>query len=424
MGFTIREIDADCKFSQALTIDVLERAIPPQAIDQALAHHQIAANRERRLRLVVTIWLVIALHLYPSVSIGGVLRKLARGLRFIWPDPSIRLPRDSAIAYRRAQVGAQPIVTLFHSVCQPIATEQTRGAFLFGLRLMAVDGTTEDVPDTPANPAVFGRHTSARGASAFRQVQAVYLAECGTHVLSDAGLWPCHTSERNRGFRLLRSLRRGMLLMWDRGFHDFDMVVATRRGGAHVLSRLPAGVQPVPLRSLPDGSILAYLLPSQDARRRRRLYADALRRGATPSPASLALAAWTMLITNVPAERLTVQEALVVARTRWQIELLFKLWKSHGRIDESRSEKPWRILCELYAKLLAMLVQHWILVVCCWCYPDRSLTKAAQTIRRLAFHLACILRDADQLTAALAIIADCLSIGCRINKRKAVQGNH
>jgi hypothetical protein len=152
--------------------------------------------------------------------------------------------------------------------------------------------------------------------------------------------------------------------------------------------------------------------------RRRRLYAEAHRRGTTPSPASLALAAWTILITNVPAEMLTVQEALVVAHTRWQIELLFKLWKSHGRIGESCSEQPWRILCEMYAKLLAMLVQHWILVVCCWQYPDRSLTKAAQTIRRLALHLACVLRDTDQLPAALGIIQDCLAIGCRINKRK------
>jgi hypothetical protein len=152
--------------------------------------------------------------------------------------------------------------------------------------------------------------------------------------------------------------------------------------------------------------------------RKRRLYADARRRGASPSAASLALATWTILITNVPAERLTVQEALVVARTRWQIELLFKLWKSHGRIDESRSEKPWRILCEVYAKLVAMLVQHWLLVVCCWRYPDRSLAKAAQTIRRLALHLACVLWDAEQLAAALGIIAECLAIGCRINKRK------
>jgi len=152
--------------------------------------------------------------------------------------------------------------------------------------------------------------------------------------------------------------------------------------------------------------------------RRRRLYAQARRRGTTPSPASLALAAWTILITNVPAEMLTVQEALVVAHTRWQIELLFKLCKSHGRSDESCSEQPWRILCEMYAKLLAMLVRQWILVVCCWQYPDRSLTKAAQTIRSLALHLACVLRDTDQLPAALGIIQDCLAIGCRINTRK------
>ena len=165
--------------------------------------------------------------------------------------------------------------------------------------------------------------------------------------------------------------------------------------------------------------LLAVRAPQEVVdQRRRRLHADARRRGTTPSAASLALAAWTILITNVPVERLTVREALIVARTRWQVELLFKLWKSHGRIDESHSEKPWRILCEVYAKLLAMLVQHWILVVCCWCYPDRSLTKAAQTIRRLALHLACVLRIPEQLTAALSIIQDCLAIGCRINKRK------
>jgi hypothetical protein len=72
----------------------------------------------------------------------------------------------------------------------------------------------------------------------------------------------------------------------------------------------------------------------------------------------------------------------------------------------------------MYAKLLAMLVQHWILVVCCRCYPDRSLTKAAHTIRRLALHLACVFRQAGQLRVALTIIADCLGVGWRINKRK------
>jgi hypothetical protein len=357
MGFTIREIDAECKFSQALTLDVLERAIPPQAIDQALARHRIATTRHRRLTLVVTIWLVIALHLYPTVSIGGVLWKLARGLRFIWPDPSIRLPGDSAIAYRRAQVGAQPIVTLFHSVCQPIATEQTRGAFLFGLRLMAVDGTTEDLPDTPANAAVFGRHTSARGASAFPQVQAVYLAECGTHVVTDAGFWPCHTSERIGGFRLLRSVGRGMLLMWDRGFHDFDMVVATRRRGAHVLSRLPAGVQPVPLRTLADGSVLAYLLPSEDARRRRgeRILVRVITYTLT-DPALPGYGEEHRVITTLLNPRLAPAYDLACAyHERWEIEIVIDEIDTHQRLvgRTLRSLTPVGVIQELYGVLLA-----------------------------------------------------------------------
>lgn len=150
-------------------------------------------------------------------------------LRFLWPDPEVLLPGDSAIAYRRKQVGARPLVALFKQTCRPIATPQTRGAFLFDLRLMALDGTGEDVADTPANARAFGRQSGSRGESAFPQLQGVYLVECGTHAVVDAGFCPCHTSERVGGFRLLRSVQRGRLLLWDRGFHSFAMVAATRQ---------------------------------------------------------------------------------------------------------------------------------------------------------------------------------------------------
>ena len=91
MRFTLREIDAECKFSQALSVEALACAIPQRAIHHALRQHGIAAARERKLTLALTVWLVIALHLYPTVAIAGVLRKLARGLRFLWPDPTLPL---------------------------------------------------------------------------------------------------------------------------------------------------------------------------------------------------------------------------------------------------------------------------------------------------------------------------------------------
>ena len=150
--------------------------------------------------------------------------------------------------------------------------------------------------------------------------------------------------------------------------------------------------------------------------RRRRFRAAAHKKGRQVSATRLALAAWTVLVTNVPA-RLTLREALVLARMRWQIELLFKLWKSHGRVDESRSTKPWRILCEVYAKLLAMLVQHWVFLVSCWAYPDRSLTKAAQTVQKHALHLASAFGSVQRL-GALLTVKRCLAAGCRMNRRK------
>jgi hypothetical protein len=165
--------------------------------------------------------------------------------------------------------------------------------------------------------------------------------------------------------------------------------------------------------------LLAVRAPQEVVdQRRRRLYAAARKRGGAPSAASLALAAWTILITNAPASKLSVREALALARARWQIELLFKLWKGQGRIDKSRSGKAWRVMCEVFAKLLAMLIQHWILVVCCWAYPNRSLPKAAQTVRKLALTLAHAFRDPSRLAEVLTTIQDCLAIGCRINKRK------
>jgi hypothetical protein len=103
---------------------------------------------------------------------------------------------------------------------------------------------------------------------------------------------------------------------------------------------------------------------------------------------------------------------------RWQIELLFKLWKRHGCVDESRSTKPWRMLCAGSAKLLAMLVQHWVFLVSFWAYPDRSLTKAAQTVQKHALPLASALTSVQRLGRALSTVKRCLTAGCRMNRRK------
>ena len=98
--------------------------------------------------------------------------------------------------------------------------------------------------------------------------------------------------------------------------------------------------------------------------------------------------------------------------------MLFKLWKSRGQIDTWRSAKPERILCEVYAKLLAMVAQHWVLLIGCWHNADRSLVKATQTVARYATSLATAFGVKRHLCETLRVLAHCLSAGCRMNPRK------
>lgn len=137
MGFSIREMNRESKFASALTVEALSQVIPQSAITDVITLEGVRHQRTRRLTASLTLWIVIALHLYPTVCIAAVLRKLARGLRLVWSDPTIPLPADSAIAARRRQLGARPVVALFKRICKPMAVAQTPGAWLFGLRTVA-----------------------------------------------------------------------------------------------------------------------------------------------------------------------------------------------------------------------------------------------------------------------------------------------
>lgn len=156
-------------------------------------------------------------------------------------------------------------------------------------------------------------------------------------------------------------------------------------------------------------------LPQEVAdQRRRKLREEARNKGRQVSARRLGLAAWVIFITNAPTELVSLEAGMVLGRVRWQIELLFKLCKSHGHIDESRSTKPWRVLCDVYAKLLAMLLQHWMTLINLWGYPDRSLVKAAKTVAKYAVQIATSLWSRERTTETLETISRCVSAGCRL----------
>ena len=159
--------------------------------------------------------------------------------------------------------------------------------------------------------------------------------------------------------------------------------------------------------------------PAVAALRRARLVATARDEGHPPSAALLRSVDWAVFVTSLPHDQLTLTAALVLARARWQIELLFKLWKSAGPLAAWRTAQTPRILCEVYAKLLALLVQHWLLVAGCWGAADKSLWQAACGVRTRAPALAsALVRSTRRLTEELRLLATILTGTSALNTRR------
>jgi len=134
---------------------------------------------------------------------------------------------------------------------------------------MAIDGTVLDVPDSFANARVFGYPSSRPGTQpAFPKVRLVMLVEAGTHLIVDALICPYRIGERVRAKKLLRSVAKGMLLMWDRGLHSYAMVNATLATGCHYLGRIPKNVKFEVELVWDDGSYLSLIYPDGKSKKK------------------------------------------------------------------------------------------------------------------------------------------------------------
>lgn len=313
-----------------------------------------------------------------------------------------------------------------------------------------LDSTTIMLPDALRTVWQGNGGATSTGTSAALKVQVLWNLTEGQleHLELQAG----RANDNTAAIQQV-DLPTGALRIADLGYFTLDQVAALTTKHVYVLSRLPPQVtvcdtngQPCdvvrllerdarPSLDLPvtigaqhqlPVRLLAVRVPQEVADQRRRRLREAHRdKGKVPAPRTLALLTWTIAITTVPAEQLTLAEALVLLRARWQIELLFKLWKSHGQVDTWVSQQPWRILCEVYAKLLAMIVVHWVLLVSCWQYPNRSLFKAAQTVQHHALALATALMVSPvYLVKTLTVIQRCLTVGGRINRRKTKRNTY
>ena len=169
---------------------------------------------------------------------------------------------------------------------------------------------------------------------------------------------------------------------------------------------------------LVEGKVKGVQRPNERTRRPPGSQRQRQRKHRRTGKARLQVLEWTILITNVPQELLAVEEALVLARCRWQIELCWKLWKQVGKLDTWRSANPWRILTEIYAKLLGLLITHWLTLIACWQAPNHSLVKARQVVQWMAPVLALGMAGVVPLERMVQRTSSSMASGCTVNARR------
>lgn len=239
----------------------------------------------------------------------------------------------------------------------------------------------------------------------------------GSLYVADRGYWSLHRLREwsEQGVRFCQHPKANTVFSDQQGQRlDLESALPQRIGQVKVLHVLLGHQQPLPVR------LIMVRVPAEVAKQRReRLETEAADKGREVSQRQWKLAQWTLVVTNASAKHLSVEHALVILRERWLIELLFKLWKSQGQIDAWRSALPWQVLCELYAKLIAVVIQHWLLLFGCWHDPWRSLLKAAAVVRALAVDLLEVLSGTRRLHLVIRKGRAMMQSGCRVHRRAA-----
>lgn len=350
--------------AQSVVLETLSKFITPADIDSVLNQTGRRSERIRRLPAEVVVWLVIAMAIFNDLDIPSTWRQITGTLRSLWAvAEGCRPPVKSAFAQARQRLGSRPLRRLFVDRSAPIATDGTRGAFYRGMRLMAIDGVTFEIPDTPANARAFGRPTTKRNGeridSGYPQIHAVLLTELGTHLVCEAFMKPYRCNEYKVGRSLLKKVSPGCLVLWDRGFYGYSSIKDALDLSVHVLGRVGSHVVFERLANLRDGSYLSRIYPSQkDKRHGTNPLVVRVIEYTIDDPHRTGHGELHRLVTTLLDPELDpALELAVLYHQRWEIEIGNDEIKTHqlhqGRPTTLRSLTPCGVVQEFYGLLLA-----------------------------------------------------------------------
>ena len=352
-----------------IALGALTHTFPPELVDRVVQETGRAEQRRRLLPARVVVYFVLALALYAHAAYEEVMRCLVEGLgwaqqarrgRRTWPWWHV--PGASALAEARERLGAEPLRVLFERAARPLATRATRGAWYRGWRVMVMDGTCLDVPDSPANQAL-GRSKSGRGegVGAFPQVRVVGLVEAGTHAIVDAAQGPYCSGEQTLARERAHKggpLGPGVLLLADRLFVGGELWRQMASTGAELVWRVKCASKTAPKlpvdQVLSDGSWRSRLDAASDRRRRHPITVRVIEYTLADPGRRTSVDRYRLVTTVLDPTAAPAHELAALSTERWEVETAPAELKTtqRGPRQVLRSKSPELVAQEVWAHLL------------------------------------------------------------------------
>ncbi len=347
------------KMSEQVHLSMFEEVYPPELLQACAQQSPTRQQKRRRLRqftALSVLWFLLAMVLWSRLSQGRVWDKLTHWLQDRWPEAPQEPAGASALSYQRAILGVEPLKQLFEQGTHVLCTPETPGAWYRGHRLMALDGSLFNVPDTPVNDQAFGRSRNQYGKGAYPQARVVMLTECGSHAPLALQIGGYAEAELHGAYAILPKLMRGMLLLHDANFFGGAYLEALNAKGVLALFALPSTVAVQRQRNLPDGSYLAVLKPHAKAvyPMKQAVWLRIIEYQITDERLGKPGHVYRLATTWLNPRTAPAKELLVLYHERWEIEIVVDEIKTHLRVQQKvlRSHTPEGVHQELYALFL------------------------------------------------------------------------